>query len=77
MAFSEALVTHDFLTGVADFLQSYSLGGLRPNTVLVRKPAVDEGEPREHFLRSEPARPQARRPRHSEKAARRGPMVEG
>ena len=52
VAFSEALVTHDFLTGVADFLQSYSLGGLRPNTVLVRKPAVDEGEPREHFLRT-------------------------
>jgi amino acid transporter len=51
VAFSEALVTPDLLTGLGDFLQSYSLGGLRPNTVLIRRPPVDEGEPRERFLR--------------------------
>jgi hypothetical protein len=52
VAFSEALVTNDFLGGLADFLQSYSLGGLRPNTVIIRMPTTADGEPRERFLQA-------------------------
>ena len=52
VAFPEALVAEDFDTGLADFLQSYSLGGLRPNTVIIRRPPTEEEGARERFLRS-------------------------
>jgi amino acid transporter len=48
--FAEALVTEDFHGGLADFLQSYSLGGLRPNTVIIRKPPSSDAQARERFL---------------------------
>ncbi len=50
IAFPEALVANDFVGGLTSFLQSYSLGGLRPNTVLVQMPASDDPQTRERFL---------------------------
>jgi len=50
VAFPEAMVTNDFFTGLADFLQCYSISGLRPNTVILRKPPSEEAEARERFL---------------------------
>jgi amino acid transporter len=52
VAFSEALVVDDFHQGLADFLQSYSLGGLRPNTVLTAMPLAETAEARQRFLRT-------------------------
>ncbi len=52
VAFSEALVVNDFHQGLADFLQSYSLGGLRPNTVLTAMPTAETEQSRERFLQT-------------------------
>ena len=37
-AFSEVLVTSEYNAGLADFLQCYAIGALRPNTVLIGMP---------------------------------------
>ena len=52
VAFPEALVVNDFHLGLADFLQSYSLGGLRPNTVLTVMPTAETEQSHEHFLQT-------------------------
>ena len=52
VAFSEALVVDDFHQGLAGFLQSYSLGGLRPNTVLTAMPTAETEQSRERFLQT-------------------------
>lgn len=44
LAFSEVVVVDDYLLGLSTFLQSYSIGGLRPNTALLTLPG-DEDEP--------------------------------
>lgn len=46
-AFSEVLATKDLNNGLEAFLQSYSLGGLRPNTFLLRLPPSVEGASRD------------------------------
>ena len=38
LAFSEALVVNEMVEGLQTFLQSYSIGGLRPNTLVVGMP---------------------------------------
>jgi solute carrier family 12 (sodium/potassium/chloride transporter), member 2 len=50
VAFPEALATEAARSGLADFLQSYSIGGIRPNTALVRMPSPFESDARERFL---------------------------
>ena len=50
MAFSEVVVVNEFFEGLATFMQSYSIGGLRPNTVLIEVPPPGDGEARERFL---------------------------
>jgi amino acid transporter len=52
VGFAEALVTDDFYAGLEDFLQCYSVGGLRPNTVIVRKPPSEESEAQGRFLKT-------------------------
>ena len=47
VAFSEAVAVKDFFTGAGHLLQSYSIGGLRPNTVLVAMPQAEDPEARE------------------------------
>ncbi|MFO8073583.1 MAG: amino acid permease [Polyangia bacterium] len=39
VAFSESVVVDDFFRGLSVFLQSYSIGGLRPNTLLISMPS--------------------------------------
>jgi hypothetical protein len=50
VAFPEALVTDDVFSGLSAFLQSYSLGGVRPNTVLIAMPPSGDMEGRARFL---------------------------
>ncbi len=49
-AFSEVVVVNEFFEGLATFMQSYSIGGLRPNTVIIEVPPPGNGEARERFL---------------------------
>jgi amino acid transporter len=51
VAFPEALVTDDVFSGLSAFLQSYSLGGVRPNTVLIAMPPSGDNEGRARFLK--------------------------
>ena len=41
-AFAQCVVSDDYFTGLADFMQSYSIGALRPNTYLIAMPAGDD-----------------------------------
>jgi amino acid transporter len=50
VGFPEALVAPDHNNGLADFLQSYSIGGIRPNTALVKMPPARNTAARERFL---------------------------
>jgi hypothetical protein len=45
-----AVVEKDISTALSSFLQSYSLGGLRPNTILVSMPPTGDAAGRERFL---------------------------
>ena len=49
-AFSEVVVVNEFFEGLATFMQSYSIGGLRPNTVMLEVPPPGNAEARERFL---------------------------
>jgi amino acid transporter len=51
VAFSEAVAVEDFFEGLATFLQSYSIGGLRPNTIIVSMPPPGDEEGRTRFLK--------------------------
>ena len=51
-AFPEALVVDNFFVGLASFLQSYSLGGIRPNTALVSMPPSNDETGRDRFLKT-------------------------
>jgi len=50
VAFSESVVVDDFFRGLMTFLQSYSIGGLRPNTMAVAMPSPGEREAWDRFL---------------------------
>lgn len=50
LAFGDVLVTHDVLSGLADFFQSYAIGALRPNTVLLEIPPLKEQTRKALFL---------------------------
>lgn len=52
VAFSEVVSVGDFDEGLVTFLQSYSVGGLRPNTVLVSIPNRLDLPARQRFLRT-------------------------
>lgn len=50
VAFHEVVCVDDYHEGLFVFLQSYSIGGLRPNSVLLSMPPKAETERREQFL---------------------------
>jgi solute carrier family 12 (sodium/potassium/chloride transporter), member 2 len=50
VAFPEALVSDNVFSGLFDFLQSYSLRGVRPNTVLLSMPTSGDELGRKRFL---------------------------
>jgi amino acid transporter len=50
VAFPEVVTATDPTEGLITFLQSYSIGGLRPNTLLVRLPDPLDAEARERFF---------------------------
>ena len=52
VAFSEVVVVDDYNEGLATFLQSYSVGGLRPNTVLASIPSAHDVQARQRFLQT-------------------------
>ncbi len=52
VAFAEAAGVADLDEGLFLFLQSYSIGGLWPNTIMLALPDADDGERRERFLRT-------------------------
>jgi amino acid transporter len=52
IAFSEAVVVDEYFKGLPIFLQSYSIGGLRPNTMLVKLPDQNDILERETFLKT-------------------------
>ncbi len=52
VAFSEFIAVDDYYEGLAAFMQSYSIGGLRPNTVLVSMPPSEAEAMRERFLKT-------------------------
>jgi solute carrier family 12 (sodium/potassium/chloride transporter), member 2 len=49
--FSQVTAVDEFTRGLSTFLQSYSIGGLQPNTALVAMPPPGEEDRRERFLR--------------------------
>jgi amino acid transporter len=52
VAFSEVVAVDGFFSGLVAFLQSYSIGGLRPNTVLTSMPRSEDPAARERWLRT-------------------------
>ena len=50
-AFAEAVFTRDRAAGIACFLQAHSLGGLRPNTLLVELPRSADSAEWDDFMR--------------------------
>jgi hypothetical protein len=50
IAFPECLVSDNGISGLFDFLQSYSLGGVRHNTVLLSMPSSGDNKGRRRFL---------------------------
>jgi amino acid transporter len=50
VAFSESVVVDDFFRGMTTFLQSYSIGGLRPNTIAVSMPPPGDRDAWDRFL---------------------------
>jgi hypothetical protein len=51
-AFPAVATAADFHEGLTTFVQSYAIGGLRPNTMMVRLPDASDGEAREHFMKT-------------------------
>lgn len=49
VAFPESVVVDDFFRGLTVFLQSYSIGGLRPNTLLISMPSPRDAQRWERF----------------------------
>ncbi|MBL6976098.1 MAG: amino acid permease [Deltaproteobacteria bacterium] len=52
LAFSEVVVVDNYLLGLSTFLQSYSIGGLRPNTALLSLPGEEDGPGRERMFQT-------------------------
>jgi solute carrier family 12 (sodium/potassium/chloride transporter), member 2 len=52
VAFSDAIAVDNYFRGLETFMQSYSIGGLRPNTLLVSRPDPENAQAREHFLQT-------------------------
>ncbi|MCP4675999.1 MAG: amino acid permease [Deltaproteobacteria bacterium] len=52
VAFSEYVSVDEYFEGLATFIQSYSIGGLRPNTVLVSMPPAGAEAARDRFLQT-------------------------
>jgi amino acid transporter len=52
VAFSEVVAVDGFFSGLVAFLQSYAIGGLRPNTVLTSMPRSEDPTARERWLRT-------------------------
>lgn len=52
VGFSEVVTARTFHEGLMAFLQSYSIGGLRPNTVMVPLPASVDEQAKEEFMRT-------------------------
>lgn len=52
VAFSEVVTVNEYQSGIVTFMQSYSIGGLRPNTILLSMPPTGLQEEREHFLQT-------------------------
>lgn len=52
LAFSEVVVVDDYLLGLSTFLQSYSIGGLRPNTALLSLPDQGDESGRERMFQT-------------------------
>jgi amino acid transporter len=50
VAFSESAVVDDYFRGLTTFLQSYSIGGLRPNTLSVSMPSPTDRDAWDRFL---------------------------
>jgi amino acid transporter len=50
VAFPEAMAVRDFHEGLAAFIRSYSIGGLRPNSILVALPDGRDAAARERFF---------------------------
>ena len=51
-AFTESLMTRDFHEGLFDFLQGHSLGALKPNTVILQMPNVEDKKTFEKFYKT-------------------------
>ena len=52
VAFCEVIAVDNMFKGLSTFLQSYSIGGLRPNTVLLSMPPKVDEEARERFFKT-------------------------
>lgn len=50
VAFSDYIAVDDYFSGLTNFLQSYSIGGLRPNTVMVCTPQQGNEEIKNRFV---------------------------
>lgn len=50
IAFCETVVVDEYFAGLSTFLQSYSIGGLRPNTIMLSMPPDEERKRRARFL---------------------------
>lgn len=53
VAFPEVVAVDDYKEGLMTFLQSYSVGGLRPNTILASIPPPHDVEARQRFVETE------------------------
>lgn len=53
VAFPEVVSVEDYREGLMTFLQSYSVGGLRPNTILASIPPPHDAEARQRFIETE------------------------
>ena len=52
VGFAEVVVVDDFEVGLSVFLQSYAVGGLEPNTLMMSIPPPHDAAGRERFVRS-------------------------
>ncbi len=53
VGFSEVVSVDEYAEGLTTFLQSYSVGGLRPNTLLVTIPPAHDADARRRFVNTE------------------------
>jgi amino acid transporter len=52
VGFSEVVTAESFQEGLTSFLQSYSIGGLRPNTVMTSLPPLADDQSRNRFFKT-------------------------